>query len=107
VIENCTARGANWFCVGGQCINLPPEADAGEGEIQVSPARVRSGETTMVTWNSEGFSSCQVTENNLGIDDAWSGLSGMRESSPIGQRTTYLLRCDGINVDTATVNMLK
>jgi hypothetical protein len=52
-----------------------------------------------------------VTENSSMINDSWTGLSGTKTSSPIGEQTIYTLTCTsnvgGANiVKTATVNII-
>jgi hypothetical protein len=104
--EDCSNRGADWFCSGGQCILILPDPDSGDGELRVDPARIRSGDTTRVIWNaSTSFDECRVTEDNNSISDSWTDFSGNEESSPIDRRTKYSLRCDGQLIDTATVNI--
>lgn len=93
-------------CTLGEC-NIAP---AGTLNIQVSPALVRTGTPTTVSWTSSGMSSCTVTEDNPTISDTWGESTGSQQSSPITQRTTYTLTCfdedNKVYTDTATVNIL-
>ena len=93
-------------CTAGSC-NVAP---AGTLNIQVSPALVRTGNPTTVSWTSSGMASCTVAEDNPGINDVWSGTSGTQQSGIITQRTTYTLTCrdeeNEVYTDTATVNIL-
>ena len=93
-------------CTAGSC-NIAP---AGTLNIQVSPALVRTGNPTTVSWTSSGMVSCTVAEDNPGINDVWSGTSGTQQSGIITQRTTYTLTCrdegNDVYTDTATLNIL-
>jgi hypothetical protein len=60
---------------------------------------VRDGETTIITWQSENTESCTVSGDN---NDAWSGTSGTRTSSPIETRTIYTLSCEALDGSTPT-----
>jgi len=79
------------------------------GDITVSPALVRLGETTKVTWVTANVTSCTVTAGN---GDSWSGLSspaGGQTTRQIVTATIYTLSCTGPGgnlTDTATVNIL-
>jgi hypothetical protein len=108
--EECTdeafVQTCSYACASGACILPPPPS----GSIRVSPSLVRQNDTTQVIWSASNVSSCNVTENNPDIADAWTESSGEETSSPITQRTTYTLSCTGIDgstlTRTATVNLI-
>lgn len=95
-------------CSGGGC--LPPPA--GTGTITVSPALVRSGETTQVSWSTTNVvaNSCTVVEDNPEITNSWTGATGTRTSGTIRMQTHYTLTCTGLDggtvTDSATVNVI-
>lgn len=101
--QTCT-----YGCSNGACGSAP----AGSGTIRATPALIRSGETSTITWSATSVqaNSCSVTENNASINDAWTGVSGTRASSVIREQTTYTLRCTGLNGQqfsaSATVNII-
>lgn len=82
------------------------------GSISVVPSLVHRGETAQVTWSATNVrsGSCTVTENNPLIEDSWIGSSGARQTSPINTRTTYTLRCTGLDgsqfVETDRVDII-
>lgn len=101
---------SGYTCSAGICIpaGSPTTSGSPSATILVSPSLVSRGATSQVQWTSQNVSSCTVTENNPSIDDAWTGLSGSRASSPITQQTTYTLRCTAgatTLTRTATVNI--
>lgn len=71
--------------------------------LVASPATVTSGGSSVITWNSQGMSSCNVTGNNFN----YSGLSGNQTSGPLTITTTYTLTCTKTTggVDTRTVTI--
>ncbi|OGG80296.1 hypothetical protein A3A39_03435 [Candidatus Kaiserbacteria bacterium RIFCSPLOWO2_01_FULL_54_13] len=106
--SSCTTRfieRCSYLCSGGACVPAPVPT----GDITVSPALVRLGETTKVTWVTANVTSCTVTAGN---GDSWSGLSspaGGQTTRQIVTATIYTLSCTGPGgnlTDTATVNIL-
>ena len=92
---------SGYTCSAGACLPpAPPPSPV--ATIRVSPALVRSGATTQVTWSSSHVSSCRVFENNSHINDAWTGAADTKTSSPITQQTTYTLSCTGTDGSTLT-----
>ncbi len=75
-------------------------------QITVSPSLVRSGQRTVVRWNSREMTSCTVTGTN---GDSWSGLQGEEITRPITLRVTYTISCtsfDGrVLTDSAIVGL--
>lgn len=75
-------------------------------QISVSPSLVRSGQRTVVRWNSAEMNSCTVTGTN---GDRWTGLQGEEITRPITLRVTYTISCtsfDGrVLTDTAVVGL--
>ncbi len=75
-------------------------------QISVSPSLVRSGQRTVVRWNSMEMSSCTVTGSN---GDSWTGLAGEEITRPITLRVTYTLSCTAFDgrtmTDTAIVGL--
>ena len=75
-------------------------------QISVSPNLVRSGQRTVVRWNSAEMSSCTVTGTN---GDSWTGLAGEEITRPITLRVTYTLSCTAFDgrtmTDTAVVGL--
>jgi tetratricopeptide (TPR) repeat protein len=75
-------------------------------QISVSPSLVRSGQRTVVRWNSMEMSSCTVTGTN---GDSWTGLAGEEVTRPITLRVTYTLSCTAFDgrtmTDTAIVGL--
>lgn len=74
------------------------------GAIFARPSLVKSGGTTLVTWQAREVTSCTVTGTN---GDSWTGTSGEQTSGTILDETTYTLNCiafDGSTLtDTVTV----
>lgn len=95
-------------CSAGGCIAAPP----GEGNITVSPALIRSGESTTVTWTTNGMveDSCTVSDNNPDIAVSDTRSSGSLVAGPIRQQTSFTIRCtkqdESIFSDSATVNII-
>lgn len=85
-IEACA-----WGCAGSAC--LPPPSP--QGNITAVPSLVHAGETSLISWTTEDTITCTVTENNAGINDSWTGLSGSKTSSALTQQTKYTLTCQG------------
>ena len=84
------------FCATGSSICLYPNPTfvaSGQltGHLQLTPKLVQAGQTTMVTWNVENVESCSVTGDN---SNAWTGLQGEKQSSPITKQTRFTLVCD-------------
>lgn len=110
----CTEARVNsacpYGCSGGGCLPAP----AGQGNIAVQPALVRSNERSTVTWTTSGMEadSCSITESNPEINDNRASVpaSGSFQTSQIEQKTTYTLRCTSLDgttfMDSATVNVL-
>lgn len=75
-------------------------------QISVSPSLVRSGQRTVVRWNSAEMTSCTVTGTN---GDTWTGLQGEEITRPITLRVTYTISCtafDGrVLTDSAVVGL--
>lgn len=93
------------FCVGNdlhyidaQCVETvtpgacTPPPSTPSGALRALPKIVVRGNTTHVLWEVENANSCTVTGTN---GDSWSGISGDKTSSPIGEETTYTLICAG------------
>ncbi|MDB5237763.1 MAG: hypothetical protein JWM46_33 [Candidatus Kaiserbacteria bacterium] len=66
------------------------DARLAAGAITLSPALVRPGDVTHVTWNAGHVLSCAVTGTN---GDAWSTVTGTETSAPITAQTTFTLVC--------------
>ncbi|MBI4094116.1 hypothetical protein HY417_04080 [Candidatus Kaiserbacteria bacterium] len=100
-VQACT-----WDCLGGACLPPPPP----EGNITATPSLVHAEETSQVSWTTQYTTSCTVSENNPEINDAWTGVSGTRTSSPLTLQTIYTLRCTGVDssifTDSVTVNIV-
>ena len=102
--QSCT-----WGCTSGAC-NPPPSP---QGEIRVSPALVKSGDTTQVIWSTQYVSSCTVAGTN---GNSWTDLSSGAQgktSSPIAEQVTFTLSCNALQGATpptltksAIVNLL-
>ena len=58
---------------------------------------VQTNATTQVRWTTTDAVSCTVTGTN---GDSWSGTSGTQTSSPIADKVTYTLSCDGLDAGT-------
>ncbi len=80
-----------------------------ELSISANPERIRSGETSVISWSATDVDSCSVSEDNPNITDSFSGLSGSQTTSALGQETTYTLSCSteaGSVSSTVTVELL-
>jgi len=96
-----------WGCSGSGCLPPPPP----EGNITASPSIVRRGETSAISWTTKNVTSCTVTENNVEINDSWTGNTGTNKPTGVlTQQTVYTLRCTGVDgstfVDAVTVNII-
>ncbi len=103
-IEACST---GLICSAGTCTLPPAPFTASGGELRVSPSFIGYNNTVTVSWNVQSATSCTVTEDNPGIDDSWSTLSGSETSSPLTRMTTYTLFCTGLGgnlTQTATVS---
>ncbi len=114
-----TCSGGTPFCQAGSPIchvnpppPLPPHAAV---HLTVSPALVRKGSTTHISWDIQNVRSCSVTGTN-GVD-SWSdsnpvGSESSRNviSSGLIQQTIYTLNCTGLDnstyTESATVNIV-
>ena len=94
IIDGCTDKvlqECEWGCFSGQCKGIPTPS----GTISAVPSLVHPGETSSISWNSENVESCTVKSNN---QDSWTGLSSPGTiSNPINSKTTFTLRCKGID----------
>jgi hypothetical protein len=75
-------------------------------KISVAPNLVRTGQRTVVRWNSVEMNSCTVTGTN---GDSWTGLQGEEVTRPITLRVTYTISCTAFDgrtlTDTAVVGI--
>lgn len=120
-VETC-----EWGCYNGQCLpregiifvpfdgtRITGSAFRANGHLQVTPALVRSGDSTRVYWQVENAVSCTVTGTN---GDRWDGLfSGAqgRVTGAISQQVVYTLTCEGYEgtspssvIENAVVNIV-
>ena len=67
--------------------------------IYAKPSIVRSGDTTLVKWQSREITACTVKGTN---GDQWEGTAGEKTSGPIKEVTTYVLTCTAFNGQTVT-----
>ncbi|MFZ2886935.1 MAG: hypothetical protein WA021_03895 [Minisyncoccia bacterium] len=97
-----------WGCSAGGCLAAP----AGQGNITVTPAIVRSAESATVSWTTTDMvpNSCTVVENNPDITESGSGANGSFVAENIRQQTSFTLTCERLDgttfTDSATVNIL-
>ncbi len=62
--------------------------------LTVQPLIVSFGEKSLITWNSNNASSCNVKQDGIN----WAaGTSGSKETEGLEIDTTYILSCDGPN----------
>jgi hypothetical protein len=66
----------------------------------VAPTTVTNFQSFDFSWSSSGATSCSISPGG------WTGTSGSRQVGPLAGTTTYSLTCNGVVVDTATVNVL-
>lgn len=88
-VQDCAASGN--ICSAGACI-----ADSPTGSISLSPAAVRTGGRTSISWSSPSSTSCTVEQQNAAGNayQSWTGVTGTDESSnPVNQFTTFSLQC--------------
>jgi hypothetical protein len=120
--QNVTTCTAPSFCTANSAVCLYPSPSAvGNGNLTLTPSLVPSGKTTQVSWNIANVQSCKVSGTNAdgtaqstdtNSAGVWTGLSGAKTSSAIGQQVTYTLSCvvDDPNapafVETATANVV-
>src|SRR3989344_91566 len=71
--------------------------------LVANPTSVVSGQSSVITWNSQGTSSCAVTGPNF----AYSGTSGNQPTGPLTSASTYTLVCNKTagGTDTRTVTV--
>lgn len=99
----CQFSSYGYGCSVNACL-VPPSPGEGsvDGGITATPRLVRVGRTTQISWDVTNAdpTSCSVTGSN---GDLWTGLaSGTRTSGPINEQTTFLLHCNGADVDILT-----
>jgi hypothetical protein len=100
----------------GTC-NVTIGADCGaspSGTLTAAPARVKQGGTTTLSWSDVkgvhtscsiiGAPACAVPTPNSSCD--LSSASNTCTSPAINTQTTFTLRCDGTDVDSATVDVI-
>ncbi len=88
------------FCSQWEDCNLCEEdcgaCDSGQTlSITADPQLVREGGVSYITWHSNGFINCSVSEDNPAINDAWDRLAGVEKTSPLDRDTVYTLSCSG------------
>ncbi len=97
-------------------ISVPGSCAGGPtGSLAANPDRVRSGETTTLSWSGVASvdTSCVIRNSVNGStipvtapDASCNVTNGSTPSPAITQQTTFTLRCDGVDVDSVTVNLL-
>jgi hypothetical protein len=97
----CSSHGSGYFCAtDNHLCTAPPAPSAGtnpdgsSGVLRAKPSLVKPGATTKIVWTIQNATSCTVSGNG----DTWNttaSASGGNTSSPINQRTTYVLHCVG------------
>lgn len=92
LLNGCThekIQTCQWGCASGACKGVPAPTAA----LSASPALVKRGQPTKLSWNSSKTTRCTVTGGN---GDSFSGLSAVgKVSGPINSTTIFTLRCDG------------
>lgn len=90
-------------CASGACIATPAPSVI---TWSVYPSLIQPNETSNVEWEVINVRSCEVHGNN---GDSWTGLSGVKVSSPLTAQTIFTLSCIGLDdstvTRTATVNI--
>ncbi len=74
--------------------------DASSFDITADPQLVREGGVSYITWYSNGYTNCVVTEDNPTINDNWNRLAGVEKTSALNRDTTYTVTCDNNGADT-------
>ncbi len=69
-------------------------------DITADPQLIREGGVSYITWHSNGYTHCVVTEDNPSINDSWDRLAGVEKTSTLNGDTTYTLTCDIDGADT-------
>ena len=94
----CTGPGGSISAAAGVTVTLPG------GDLSATPDRVQTGGQSALTWSATNATACTVTGEN-GFSTV--GLAGAGvPTGPIQSMTTFVLTCDGIEVDDATVNVV-
>ncbi len=90
-------------CASGACIATPAPSVV---TWRVYPSLIQPNETANVEWEVINVRSCEVHGNN---NDSWTGVSGVKVSSPLTAQTIFTLNCTGLDnstvTRTATVNI--
>ncbi len=74
--------------------------------ISASPQLIKEGAVSYITWNSSGYTSCQVSEDNPLVNDSWSRLAGVEKTSNLTKDTIYTVTCsDGANSESKSVRV--
>ena len=74
--------------------------------ISADPQLIKEGGVSYITWYSNGFTSCDVTEDNPTINDHWNRLAGVEKTSNLNTDTTYTVECsDGTNTMSRSVKV--
>ncbi len=74
--------------------------------ISADPQLIREGGVSYITWHSNGYTSCNVSEDNPLVNDAWSRLAGVEKTSNLTKDTTYTVSCtDGSNNESKSVKV--
>ena len=77
-------------CANGVCKGVPSPTAA----LSASPALVKRGQSTKLSWTSQNASACAVTGTN---GDSWTGLSATNKpSSALNGITAFTLHCDAL-----------
>ncbi len=63
-------------------------------DITADPQLVREGGVSYITWHSNGFTHCVVSEDNPSINDTWDRLAGVEKTSALNGDTIYTVTCD-------------
>lgn len=102
---NCSGCTNPYVLSGGNCV-LP--SGIIQNQLLATPARVRSGNATSLSWTTTGMSSCTV-KDNVGMTLSTQTSSAGTPISGITHKTIYTLSCtDGITsyTSTATVTLV-
>jgi CARDB len=64
------------------------------GAVTANPLQISPGQTSTLSWNTTGFTSCVITANQAGQSIGQVPVSGSRAVQP-SQNTVYTLTCNG------------
>jgi len=100
---NCATCDNGFVLTNGYCVVPPPPSIV--SQLTATPAHVRTGSSTSLSWTTVSMTSCTV-KNDSGTTLSTASTSPGLLSGPLTHKTTFTLSCtDGTTIYTSTVTV--